>query len=179
MTAYLAVLIVALCHMGHVLSFEIIQNEIVITNQTNTTQEGESVVLKCVTNDWYEYCLWQHKERVCEFEWKRDFGAVRKQKCDQDLKARVQFVGKYSEHECAIQVSNITLSDGGEWTCELESYVWGPISGSKDTARIYVGIESESDYSNQTTTSINTTTQGNVCFMKTVKSACNAIYIYI
>ena len=31
---------------------------------------GAPLRLKCKTDTWFEYCIWRHKDRVCEFEWK-------------------------------------------------------------------------------------------------------------
>ena len=110
---------------------------------------GETVIFKCVTSDWYEFCSWKHDNQVCKFEWKRSYGEVRKQSCDINLNERIKFFGNYNEHECSIELSNLTLSDAGEWTCDLESYVWGPISGTKDTAVFNLSIDSGLD--NETT----------------------------
>ena len=40
---------------------------------------GEPLRLKCKTDDYFEYCIWRHKDRVCEFEWKRNINGVAKQ----------------------------------------------------------------------------------------------------
>ena len=59
---------------------------------------------------------------------------------------RIEFVGNYNEYDCSIELSNLSVSDAGEWTCDLESYVWGPISGTKDTAEFNLIIDSDLDY---------------------------------
>ena len=126
----------------HCQAFEIVEN---IINSTNnyTDVESSSVILKCVSSDWYEFCSWKHNSKVCKFEWKRRFGGVRKQDCDISFNDRIRFLGNYNKHECSIELSNLTLSDAGKWTCELQSYVLGPISGSSDKASIHLILDSD------------------------------------
>ena len=62
----------------------------------------------------------------------------------------MRFVGLYNKHECAIEVSDLALSDKGEWVCEIESYVWGPLPGRTDKAGVQLVIRSKSDYNIQT-----------------------------
>ena len=107
---------------------------------------GESVKFSCVTSDWYEFCSWKHDDQICQFEWKRSYGEVKKQNCDTYLNDRIEFIGNYNEFDCSIELSNLTLSDAGKWTCDLESYVWGPISGSTDTAEFNLMVDSDLDY---------------------------------
>jgi hypothetical protein len=40
---------------------------------------GKPVLLKCRSDSYFEFCIWRHKDRVCEFEWKRNQDAVVKQ----------------------------------------------------------------------------------------------------
>ena len=136
--------------LSNVHSFKIIQNTVISNLTNNTIEEGENVILKCVASNWYEFCSWKHDDNICKFEWKRSSGSVQKQNCDHELNDSIRFLGNYNKHECSIQLSNLSLSDVGEWTCELESYVWGPISGNKDKAVLNLMVgSSESDY-NQT-----------------------------
>ena len=129
-------------------SFEIVESTL-DTNSNDTIQEEETVLLKCVGSDWYEFCSWTHEDRICKFEWKRNYGEVKKQDCDTEFNARIRFLGNYNSHECTIELSNLSLSDAGEWTCELQAYVWGPISGNTDKASLHLIIDGELDY-NQT-----------------------------
>ena len=125
---------------------EIYSNSSLILEKKLTFIPGDTVELKCVTSDWYEFCSWKHNNQVCKFEWKRSYGDVRKQSCDLNLNDRIKFVGNYNDYDCSIELSNLSLSDAGEWTCDLESYVWGPISGKTDTAEFYLMIDSDLDY---------------------------------
>merc|ERR1712150_171666 len=89
---------------------------------------GSTVRLSCKSDSHYEYCVWRHRNRVCNFEWKKSHGAVKKQTCT-ELDNRAIFKGDYNSHECAIDLTNVQLSDNGEWNCEMESYVWGIVRG--------------------------------------------------
>ena len=90
---------------------------------------GSTVRLTCQSDAYFEYCIWRHKNRVCNFEWKSSHGTVKKQTCT-ELNNRAHFKGSYESHECAIELQNVELTDGGEWSCEMERYVWGPARGS-------------------------------------------------
>ena len=92
-------------------------------------QVGATVRLACQSDAAYEYCIWRHKNRVCQFEWKRAHDEVKKQTCA-ELNDRAHFRGSYDDHECSIDLDNVQLSDQGEWSCEMEHYVWGPARGS-------------------------------------------------
>ena len=85
--------------LSDVHSFQIIQSRI-NSNNNNTIEEGENVILKCVASNWYEFCSWKHDDNICKFEWKRSFGDVKKQNCDPYLNDRIRFVGNYNNHEC-------------------------------------------------------------------------------
>ena len=92
-------------------------------------QVGATVRLACQSDAAYEYCIWRHKNRVCQFEWKRAHDEVKKQTCA-ELNDRAHFRGSYDDYECSIDLENVHLSDQGEWSCEMEHYVWGPARGS-------------------------------------------------
>ena len=146
MCIYILKLLVCLIPMlGHTHSFQIIESNVGSYNN-DTLKVGDTVTLKCVASEWYEYCSWKHENQICTFEWKRSFSEVRKQDCDGDMKERIQFLGNYNDHECLIELSNVSLSDAGEWMCELESYLWGPISGTKDRATLNLIVDSDLDY---------------------------------
>jgi hypothetical protein len=106
----------------------------------------------------FEYCFWKHRGRVCEFEWKRSHSAVIKQTC-LDLHRRVNFIGNYDAHECEIELLDVTELDSGEWTCELESYVWGDVeSGEKDSDTLQLVVIPKSTTITSTSASTSTTT---------------------
>ena len=130
--------------LSDVVSFKIVESSVNPFHYNKSTR-GENVIMKCVTSNWYEFCTWKHEERICKFEWKRRFGEVRKQVCDQDLNDRFRFLGNYNQHECSIQLSHVSQSDLGEWTCQMESYVLGPISGNKDKAILNLILDHETD----------------------------------
>ena len=138
--------ILAISHGFEITESSIYTKDKQLNGKNLTYIPGETVTFKCVTSDWYEYCTWKHNNEFCKFEWKRSYDKVRKQKCDTKWNERIEFLGNYNENECSIELSNLTLSDAGEWTCDLESYVWGPISGTRDTARFNLTIDSDLDY---------------------------------
>ena len=45
---------------------------------------------------------------------------------------RIKIVGNYENHQCQIELSGVRLRDGGNWSCEMEEYVWGSIRGTSD-----------------------------------------------
>ena len=139
----LKLLVVLTSIIGNVQSFQIIESQLI---NNDTLKEGDNVILKCVTSDWYEFCSWKHENKICKFEWKRSFSGVRQQVCDYKIKERIRFLGNYNGHECSIELANLSVSDSGEWTCELEAYVWGPISGTKDISTLNLMVDSDLDY---------------------------------
>ena len=34
----------------------------------------------------------------------------------------MNYVGKYDKHECNVELSNVEVSDSGNWTCKVEGY---------------------------------------------------------
>ena len=102
-------------------------------------QVGETVRLACQSDAAYEYCVWRHKNRVCQFEWKRAHDEVKKQTCA-ELNDRAHFRGSYDDHECSIDLENVQLSDQGEWSCEMEHYVWGPARGSTHKKSLHLKV---------------------------------------
>ena len=145
-TSVLCVLIISYSLGFEITESEIYSNGSLIPEKQLSFIPGDTVELKCVTSDWYEFCSWKHENQICRFEWKRSYGDVKKQSCDTNWNDRIKFVGKYNKYDCSIELSNLTLSDAGEWTCDLESYVWGPISGTTDTAQFNLMIDSDLDY---------------------------------
>ena len=54
----------------------------IIEKASVTPQEpelGKPLFLECRSDSYFEFCIWRHKDRVCEFEWKRSNDAVIKQ----------------------------------------------------------------------------------------------------
>ena len=91
-------------------------------------QVGNSVTLTCQSNSRYEYCDWWlgewERDKVCKFEWKSRTNSVQRQTCP-TLYTRMRFVGEngeYKNNECKVKLSNVQLSDAGNWTCKMESY---------------------------------------------------------
>ena len=54
------------------------------------------------------------------------------------LQSRIEFVGEYSNQVCEVRIDVLTEEDLGQWSCEMESYVWGAIRGTTDKRGIEV-----------------------------------------
>jgi len=123
----------SILHLFVVISYFSTSNAFQITKTSidpnQSIKVGATVRLACQSDAAYEYCIWRHKNRVCQFEWKRAHDEVKKQTCA-ELNDRAHFRGSYDDHECSIDLENVQLSDEGEWSCEMEHYVWGPARGS-------------------------------------------------
>ena len=78
----------------------------------------------------FEYCTWRHDGQLCSFEWKHATGKVERQTCT-GLHARAKYAGNYKNHECTIEINNVSAEDAGVWSCDIESYVLGVTSGYK------------------------------------------------
>ena len=52
----------------------------------------------------------------------------------------MKYVGNYDAHECKVLLKNVSLSDQGRWTCEVELYVYGPARGSVANGEIKLQV---------------------------------------
>ena len=82
---------------------------------------GNTITLTCQSDGYFEYCDWEHQDKVCKFEWKRWHWAVRKQTCP-ELSSRMNYVGNYKSHECKVELTDVELADAGKWQCTVEGY---------------------------------------------------------
>merc|ERR1712184_184612 len=113
------------------LAFEVTSSSI---TPPNGVTEGSTVILDCKSDSYYEYCSWTHNGEVCNFEWKRSHAAVLRQTC-LTFRHRMRFIGNYEQHECKVELKNVSPSDAGKWECELESYVLAGSKGSGYTSK--------------------------------------------
>jgi len=113
------------------LAFEVTSSSI---TPPNGVTEGSTVILDCKSDSYYEYCSWTHNGEVCNFEWKRSHAAVLRQTC-LTFRHRMRFIGNYEQHECKVELKNVSPSDVGKWECELESYVLAGSKGSGYTSK--------------------------------------------
>ena len=72
---------------------------IVQVSHQESAELGQTVTLMCRSDSYYEFCAWRHKSDLCEFEWKADHEAVKKQRCGARINNRVKFVGEWMECE--------------------------------------------------------------------------------
>ena len=53
----------------------------------------------------------------------------------------MRFTGDYDKHNCAMELSNVTIEDEGQWKCELEEYKLGISRGSEATDSLSAFLE--------------------------------------
>ena len=96
--------------------------------QKLSVQEGESILLKCTVDNYYEWCTFKHNGKKCDFEWRRDVYNVTELDC-KDYNERAEYMGDYDNYQCAIELKFVTPDDQGEWSCEIEEYNSGRTRG--------------------------------------------------
>jgi len=135
-------------------AFEIVDSG----SEPSMVRIGDKVVLKCKSDDHWEYCTWKHDSWVCNFEWKYSASGVRKQTCSA-IGHRTDYTGIYDSHECDIELLNVTMADEGIWTCTMEQYKLGITRGYTDKAEIQLKLLKETTTTTTTpaTTSIKPT----------------------
>ena len=100
------------------------------TNSAVSARVGDSFLLSCNTDAYYEFCLFKSPNgQMCDYEWKRGVWNLTQVYCP-SLEDRVTFVGTYDNFECSIMVNDANIEDDGVWSCEVESYVLGGGRGS-------------------------------------------------
>merc|ERR1711963_123333 len=129
-----------------------------ISSDQLTVIEGDQFYLGCQASSSYEFCRVTSPDgRFCDFEWKRSEWNITLGKCS-DLEDRVEFVGNYEEHQCAVNIKDAVNEDQGVWTCALESYVLG---GSRGSGYLRIGeFEVGVEIPTTTTTSKSTSPLG-------------------
>lgn len=101
-----------------VISFSILENALV--EPSNSPHIGSDLIITCTSSSAHEHCIWKHNDNVCKFDWDRRHRNVLKPTCEAYGK-RLTFHGIYPAHECKMKLSNITKSDSGTWTCEMDN----------------------------------------------------------
>ncbi|TRY78631.1 hypothetical protein TCAL_14436 [Tigriopus californicus] len=128
-----------------------------ISQAHTVVQEGESLVLQCSVDDWYEWCTFRHKNKKCDFQWRKDVYNITVLDC-QDYEGRFQFQGQYNNNECGIEIENVAVEDGGEWVCEFENYYNGYYRGYGYQAEKKMTVEVKILTTTTTTTTTTSTT---------------------
>ena len=79
------------------LAFKITKNE--------TKIEDNTLMLTCIADSDYDWCLFKQNNKRCEFQWSYDAKNVTTKNC-KDFEDRLKFVG--SSNECAIEIHDKT-----------------------------------------------------------------------
>ena len=101
-----------------VINFSILENALV--EPSNSPHIGSDLIITCTSSSAHEHCIWKHNDNVCKFDWDRRHRNVLKPTCEAYGK-RLTFHGIYPAHECKMKLSNVTKSDSGTWTCEMDN----------------------------------------------------------
>ena len=68
---------------------------------------GGKLRLTCNPDNYYEWCKFIHNDKICDFQWKRDFVNITTLECS-DFEGRARFVGVYDNYECGLELDNVT-----------------------------------------------------------------------
>ncbi len=68
---------------------------------------------------------------------------MKKQRCSSTLDTRVKYVGNYEKFACEILVDPVDSDDSGEWSCEVEDYVWGSLRGATHKRTLQLEVVQE------------------------------------
>ena len=55
----------------------------------------------------------------------------------------VSFQGNYSNFECNIKLYNVTVFEGGNWTCKMQSYVLNPLREMIEKKTLQLNVTEE------------------------------------
>ena len=55
----------------------------------------------------------------------------------------VSFQGNYSNFECNIKLHNVTEFEGGNWTCEMQSYAVNPLREMTEKKTLQLNVTEE------------------------------------
>ncbi|XP_059094922.1 uncharacterized protein LOC131889766 [Tigriopus californicus] len=157
---HLALLVILSTSLPQISAFEVTA----ISPKSISVKEGKDLAIKCVVDDWWEWCTFKHSGRKCDFEWSNQARNVTVLDC-QDFEGRFEFHGRYNNYECGIVLHGVEEADAGEWTCQLENYYRGRYRGYgyNSSAQMIVEVEIEAPVTTKSTitTTINTkTTEG-------------------
>ena len=123
-----------------------------------SVEEGDSFVLSCTSDSYYEFCLFRSPAGgLCDYEWRREVWNITQLSCP-GLEDRLTFIGSYSDYECSVLVKDAQIGDAGLWTCELESYVLGGGRGSGWVLSEDIMVDVILSTTTTTTTTATTTT---------------------
>lgn len=128
-----------------------------VTPKASSVKEGESVVLSCTVDTYYEWCKFEHAGKKCDYEWRKKEWNITLLDCS-DFNDKIRYVGDYNNYNCAIELKNVTPEDAGEWTCEMESYHAGRYRGYgyQKTGSMMIDVEVKTTTTTTTTTTSTT-----------------------
>ena len=96
------------------------------TQPMGRAKVGETARLICQSDEWAHYCIWTHESSNCSFRGRNaptdsppQPDQFNQTKICSEMKKRVLFKAFHS-NDCTIDLKNVTISDQGEWSCQLE-----------------------------------------------------------
>ena len=121
-------------------------------------EKGHSFEVICTADNWWEFCTFRKGYKSCNIDWKKDPNYnVTMGECD-DFAGRVEFRGSYLNFECGLKISGAELSDDGDWSCDIESYVKYGLRGDgrMDSKKFTVYVENPTTTTSTTATTTTT-----------------------
>ena len=98
--------------------FTILEKPLVEPNKS--PHIGSDLIITCTSSSAHDHCIWKHNNNVCKFDWDKRHRNVLNPNCEA-YGERLTFHGIYPAHECKMRLTNITKSDSGKWTCEMDN----------------------------------------------------------
>ena len=93
-----------------------------------TIPKGDKLRLTCIADGYYEWCKFIHKDKYCDFEWRKSEWNITVKDCSL-FEGRMRFVGEYDNYECIIELDNVT-EDGRIKKCvdlQITSFICVPL----------------------------------------------------
>ena len=103
---------------NHVMGFSFLESPLV--EPSNSPHIGSTLIMTCVSSSPHEHCTWKHNNNECRFDWDTRHRHVKNTYC-KDYGERLSFHGIYEAQQCKIRLTEVTESDAGKWTCELNN----------------------------------------------------------
>ena len=110
--------IIVVVYVDITCGFTILEKPLVEPNKS--PHIGSDLIITCTSSSAHDHCIWKHNNNVCKFDWDKRHRNVLNPNCEA-YGERLTFHGIYPAHECKMRLTNITKSDSGKWTCEMDN----------------------------------------------------------